>query len=220
MIWRYIFLVSLYVMAMQSALGQTEETSREVSEEMFQTLQKEISYDKKKRIVASREFNRKNREKKSSTSGMRTIGGLAGLIKLLGYVAIVILVGVIAYFVFSGIKRETKISPVETDLQAFEELEEIDADDGLKDALAAGDFRTAIRMQFILVLQYLSDVKAIDWKPDKTNRDYQRELHGSLHYLHFRELSHIYEWVWYGNTVIDAQSYATFGPKFSNFLQR
>ena len=220
MILRYIFLVSLYGMTMTTLVGQADEATREVSEETFQTLQKEITYDKNKRILASREFNRKNPRKKSNFSGTRTIAGIAGLIKLLGYVAIVILVAVITYFVFSGIKRDTKISSVESDLEAFEELEEIDADVGLKDALAAGDFRMAIRMQFILVLQYLSDSKAIDWKPDKTNRDYQRELHGSLHYPHFRELSHIYEWVWYGNTFIDARSYATFGPKFANFLQR
>ena len=85
----------------------------------------------------------------------------------------------------------------------MEEIEEIDAVDLLQKALNEGDYRMAIRMKFIRVLQEFNSSELIKWKEDKTNRDYLNELKPTTHYKFFKEASSIYALVWYGNHHID-----------------
>jgi hypothetical protein len=68
----------------------------------------------------------------------------------------------------------------------------------LAEALAAKDFRRAIRLRFLALLKRLSDDSAVAWSPEKTNFDYAYELRPEAARKHFREAVKLYEFPWYG----------------------
>ena len=143
-----------------------------------------------------------------------------GFANVLAYIMIIGLIILIIYLVFSNVKVDKKIDVEEVNMMDIENIEEVDTLIGFKKAVTISDYRSAIRMQFIKVLQMLQDGNHIHWRPEKTNRDYLRELNGTKFKTGFRELSSIYELVWYGNTSIDKNDFERLNPYFDQFINR
>lgn len=80
-----------------------------------------------------------------------------------------------------------------------ENIHEMDFDKLISKAVAAGDYRLAIRLQFLQALKILSDKHLIHWQPGKTNHDYMMELGKSNLRTGFTELNEYFEYAWYGN---------------------
>lgn len=83
-----------------------------------------------------------------------------------------------------------------------ENIHEMDFDKLIANAVAAKDFRLAIRLQFLHALKILSDKHLIHWQPGKTNHDYMLELGKSNLRPGFTELNEYFEYAWYGNFAI------------------
>ena len=81
----------------------------------------------------------------------------------------------------------------------------------------AGDYRSAVRYQFLFILKKLSDKKLINWNPEKTNKDYAAELKAPHLKNDFSNLSYIFDYVWYGEFSIEEQSYQKFKNKYQAF---
>lgn len=77
----------------------------------------------------------------------------------------------------------------------------------IQKAEAKGDFREAIRLIFLQNLKTLQDQGVIQWKKDKTNHDYLREVRGSSYESGFRLLIRHFELVWYGGWAIQRAEY-------------
>lgn len=193
----------------------------EVTEESFQELMEELDYDRTKRAWTVREsYKRKPRERKSESSKrdapiLRSRGSSAGsgIFQILAYGAVLVLVVVILYLIFSQIKLDKKLDPV-LEMEEIEDIEDIDADNSYKVSLEGGDYRLALRMQFIKFLQLLSTQEKIIWEKEKTNRDYHRELAEHELKRNFRELSGIYERVWYGEEELDVTKFRNYDQKY------
>ncbi len=71
----------------------------------------------------------------------------------------------------------------------------------------SADYRRAVRLQYLWLLKRLTDTESITWKINKTNRDYAHEIRDAALRRDFRRLSTIFEYVWYGDTTIDDESY-------------
>lgn len=70
------------------------------------------------------------------------------------------------------------------------------------------DYRRAVRLQYLWLLKRLADSETIDWKLNKTNRDYAHEIKDKALKRDFRRLSMIFDYVWYGDTTVDEESYS------------
>lgn len=81
------------------------------------------------------------------------------------------------------------------------------------------DYRRAVRLQYLWFLKRLTDSETIDWKLNKTNRDYAHEIKDKALKRDFRRLSMIFEYVWYGDTTIDAESYSRTKELFTSIHQ-
>lgn len=85
----------------------------------------------------------------------------------------------------------------------FDEEEEIvqnrNIPEMIKQALAAKDYKSAIRYQYLLVLQILNQQEIINYQPAKTNEEYAREITSDALRSAFRRLSRIYDYTWYGS---------------------
>lgn len=132
-----------------------------------------------------------------------------------------IFIAVIAYIAYRVIK--------DTDLFSFkrnrkannvldgdtEELIMTNWDLQLQDALAAGDVRMAIRYSYMLLLQLLQERALIQYRQDKTNYEYYRELADTAYGNYFKNLSRQYEYAWYGNLPLQASTFDAYMQNFS-----
>jgi hypothetical protein len=88
-----------------------------------------------------------------------------------------------------------------------ENIHEIDFDETINLALAGGDYRLAIRLQYLHTLKTLSVKKLIDWKPNLTNQRYVQELKKYPFQADFLQLTRYFEFAWYGDFKISKSSY-------------
>jgi hypothetical protein len=88
-----------------------------------------------------------------------------------------------------------------------ENIHEMDFDKLIKDSLTAKDYRKAVRLVFLFSLKLLSDKDLVHFQSGKTNHDYVAELKDPDLKIGFNELSFYFEYAWYGNFTINAETF-------------
>ncbi len=149
-------------------------------------------------------------------------GNFAGI---LIWLFVILLVGFLLYIVIKyligngGIsffgKKNRKVEIRDEELH--ENIHEINFPESILKFEKSGDFRSAVRYQFLFILKKLSDKKLINWNPEKTNKDYFTELKASHLKNQFYDLSYIFDYVWYGEFSIDEESYLKFKNQYQSF---
>ena len=64
-------------------------------------------------------------------------------------------------------------------------------------------YRRAVRLQYLKALKHLSDQGRVRLRADKTNRDYEAEISDQGVRQHFRQITYIFNHIWYGDLPID-----------------
>jgi len=137
----------------------------------------------------------------------------------------IILVGFLLYFIIKFLvgkdgnlffgKKNKKVDINAEELH--ENIHEINFPESIAKFEREGDYRSAVRYQFLFILKKLSDKKQINWNPEKTNKDYASELKDGHLKNEFTGLSYIFDYVWYGEFSIDEQSYLKFKNQYQAF---
>lgn len=151
-----------------------------------------------------------------------------GTREVLRVLLFVLVIGLLTYFgyrLLGGIQPNAKRSPTSEDLHVEVErlatqLQSMDLDDFVSRALAQADYRLAIRLYFLQVLQTLADQKHIKWKKDKTNRQYLQELRDHPERDEVQRLTLLFERAWYGGGAVDAEAFQRAEAQFKPLLQR
>ncbi len=131
-----------------------------------------------------------------------------------------LLVAYIVYKIF--ITRSFFSKPGRETKEQFEEPEftlDRDFTQLSRNAKVSGDYRSAVRYEFLGTLKKLNDQSLIHFSMDKTNNDYFNELPEAMQ-LPFLHLKSTYEITWYGNTNPDVTAYETIEHQFQNFNQK
>lgn len=190
-----------------------------ISEEEFERLSEELDYSKTKKRLVLKKPAKEEASSEDSGNYFWQYNTLS-VFKVFAFAIILGLVLFIIHIVFSNVKIQKKQRSLDLLVTSEEEdIEVVDAYGGYLTAVANADYRMAVRMQFIRVLQYLSENGFVNWKANKTNRQYLLEIEDKNHYEVFRELSYIYDLVWYGHTMISNQDFDRINPKFQKFLE-
>ncbi|CAH0154700.1 DUF4129 domain-containing protein [Chryseobacterium sp. Bi04] len=137
----------------------------------------------------------------------------------------IILVGFLLYFIIRYMlgkdgsfifgRKNKKINIKVEELH--ENIHEINFPESIAKFEHEGDYRSAVRYQFLFILKKLSDKKLIDWNPEKTNKDYTMELKATHLKNEFSSLAYIFDYVWYGEFNIEEQSYRKFKNQYQVF---
>lgn len=137
----------------------------------------------------------------------------------------IILVGFLLYFIIRYMlgkdgsfifgRKNKKINIRVEELH--ENIHEINFPESIAKFEHEGDYRSAVRYQFLFILKKLSDKKLIDWNPEKTNKDYTMELKAPHLKNEFSNLAYIFDYVWYGEFNIEEQSYRKFKNQYQVF---
>ena len=99
----------------------------------------------------------------------------------------------------------------EQDIEGFnyveENINEVNFETLITDALSQNNYRLATRYLYLKSLKTLSRKGIIDWHYDKTNSDYINEITNEATKNSFTRISYIYDYVWYGEFSIDEDQY-------------
>lgn len=111
----------------------------------------------------------------------------------------------------SGDRSEARI------LDQADDIHEIDYEKRIQEAVAARQYRMAVRLYYLHALKTLADRRLIDWKIDKTNHDYLREMADSPLRQPFAEMTRGFEYAWYGDMPLDETAFQQLQQRFQQF---
>ncbi len=101
-----------------------------------------------------------------------------------------------------------------------EDIHEISFDERIAEAIEQQQYRRAVRLYYLKCLKMLADEKMINWRIDKTNRDYQLELMGTEVESDFRKATYLFEYVWYGEFAVNKQNFQELSEQLIRFEQQ
>lgn len=110
-------------------------------------------------------------------------------------------------------KRTVHYSDIEKNIHLldFEKL--------IKESLASGEKRTAVRYYYLWLLKTMAQHNYIEWDIEKTNSDYLYELQKPAHKEEFTYLSYLYNYIWYGEFEINDTTFNKAENRFKNALK-
>ncbi len=89
----------------------------------------------------------------------------------------------------------------------------------IEKAIKDKNFRLAVRYYYLLILQKLQENQLIEWEQQKTNEDYIREIKQSSITKKFSDITHLYDFVWYGNFEINEVEFAKVEASFNSLTK-
>jgi hypothetical protein len=90
----------------------------------------------------------------------------------------------------------------------------------LQEEISAGNYNKAVRILFLQTIQQLALQGFISLHQEKTNSDFIHEITDSGIRDQFRELTRIYEFLWYGNQAVDQSYFDRIASQFHLFNNR
>ncbi|KFC24015.1 hypothetical protein [Chryseobacterium sp. FH1] len=180
----------------------------------YETLKsKESLLDLIKRKIAQLFFKNIDPNKASIyTVNILRFFGIA-IVAILLFILIRYLMSKDGNFLFGKKNKKIKISAQDIE----ENIHEINFPQSILKFEKENNFRSAIRYHFLYSLKKLADKNLINLNPEKTNRDYLKELKDKNLQEDFRRVIYIYDYIWYGEfdtQEIDYQHYKTYFEKF------
>ncbi|MBK7409620.1 MAG: DUF4129 domain-containing protein [Saprospirales bacterium] len=146
--------------------------------------------------------------------------GWAIVLKVLAVLAVI---GIIVLILFNlmggaslfGPKNRKFGGKLEINLDNIEaHLPDADMPGFIRDALSAGDYKMAVRLHYLSLIQALARKEWIEWKRDKTNGDYLQEIQARPVFDNFRELTGVFERIWYGDYHLEEVAYRQVAGRF------
>jgi Domain of unknown function (DUF4129) len=231
-------LVLCVVFAFVYAKGQTENpkqeyfnstiAERKFDEQKWEELTKDFDYSEQLFEDYDEEFDslqtNPNANKKSSQSGGSRLNS-AFWASLFQVIFIIIVVAVIVVLLVNMLGAGNLFAPRSRKISksakfSIEEIEnnihETDLDKFIREAVEGKKYALAIRLYYLAIIKELSRSKLIKWKRNKTNRSYLSEIRTTNLFNSFREVTRIFERVWYGEGNLDEQKYLSIKPKFEH----
>ncbi len=206
---------------------------RKFDEQKWEDLTKDFDYSEKIVEDYDEEFDslqtNPNANKNSSQSSGNSRFGSAFWASVFQIVLIIIVVGVIVVLlinmlgggaIFAPRSRKFSTSSTNFSIEKIENnIHKTDLDRFIRKAVEEKQFVLAIRLYYLAIIKELSLSKMIKWKRDKTNRNYLNEIRSTSLFNPFKEVTRIFERVWYGQGNLDEEEYLSIKPKFDNLIK-
>ncbi len=98
-----------------------------------------------------------------------------------------------------------------------EEVDQLNLQKLIDDAIARKQYRLAVRFFYLKMLRQLSENQLIVFQTDKTNRDYLNEIESPELRDEFRDITRLFEYIWYGEFPIDEPLFHLASEKIQRF---
>jgi len=148
----------------------------------------------------------------------------SGVFSVIIWAAAILFVLFIIYrlFLADGVfkRRSTAIKENESSVEEEVITSESDFDVLIRNALQHNNYRLAVRYQYLRTLHLLAGKNLVQLSPDKTNFQYVREIGNYNLQQDFAKLTLHYEYVWYGEFVIEKEIYQRMENNFTSLNQK
>ncbi len=136
---------------------------------------------------------------------------IAFLVRYLPYLILLAIVGFAIYlFVKANPGKDFLESKAKGKTFLSEEEKIIEKDDIkslISRALENNNYRLAVRYYYLLILKKLKENDYIDYQYQKTNTDYLAEIESIKLQQQFYSITHLYEYIWYGDFTVNHNQY-------------
>ncbi len=188
---------------------------RQVPDSVIRNLQQEDDFWYANTTI---EKEKPKQEKKE----FRYEGSPAWVTRVLWVVIVGLFLSVLVYYMAeSGLFRRRRSIPdvavsgdpeqMPEDIFAIQYQKEIDK------AVAIGDYRLAVRLQYLRLLKHMAEKNIIRYQQDRTNMDYLMQLHTTGYYHDFFRITQHYEYSWYGHFTVSLLAYQLITAEVKNF---
>ncbi|MEO8821339.1 MAG: hypothetical protein ABI374_10885 [Ginsengibacter sp.] len=165
---------------------------------------------------------KRNGQRQSHPSALNTIFNSVPF-QIFFWILAVIFIVFISYKVFftGGFFSGRKKICEETDDVFLPELNEVSEYDALiTQAEDENNLNLAARYLFLKTLKSLSDKEFIQFTAEKTNKEYLKEMEQNNYFKEFQELTHSYEYLWYGKFLVEKEYYQKVKEAFELFNKK
>ena len=148
---------------------------------------------------------------------------IANVLKI--FVYLIVVLG-FAFLIFKLIEAQYKKDAIVKNEKAFfiENLEEhihsVNLFKLLEEYTKNKDFTMMIRIQYLIIIKELSNKKLITWHIQKTNGNYLQELVGKSIFEPFKNVTQLFERIWFGEVEINGAIYNKIAPEFLQTLEK
>ena len=174
-------------------------------------------------LLKAKQETEKRKEKEVSSSGRSWFESLlsSDALQFILWMLAAFFILFILYklFLTEGIFRKNPKYSKYLKPQAEEEIinEQSNFEQLIKQALQSGNYRLAVRYNYLKTIHKLADKGLIILAADKTNYQYVNEISNPNFQNDFAALTLNYEYVWYGEFVIEINIYTRIETGFSQF---
>ena len=157
---------------------------------------------------------------KKRSQSLAWVTPLFWLLAIFGFLALLVWILASANIFLFRRKAEAVDDTVEEEHFISENIFDIEYEKEIQKAVAAQNFRLAVRLLYLQSLKELSLRNLIQFTPEKTNSQYLFQLAGSSFYKNFFTLTRNFNYIWYGKFPLSADGYSILQKDFSNFKQQ
>ena len=172
------------------------------------------------------DFEYRQPEPKKETKPIKIpkASGFAFFMQLLGVLAIITVVFLIAYMILNkegswSFKKYSDKTVVAINTPNEENVEDMDLDSLINKSLLDKNYRLAVRYHYLKTLKLLAQKNIIKYHVKKTNLDYLNEIPSEILKKEFSYLSYLYSYIWYGEFTITENEYNTAEQSFKQFIK-
>lgn len=128
------------------------------------------------------------------------------IVKTILFSVLILAALIIIIIIIKNAKAPAQINAPKMEAKTLEEAEEnlpdVELNNLLNDATSSGNWRVALRIQFLMLLQELIYADLIIWKKRKTNEQFVSEISDRVIQKEFKKTVDVFDPAWYGNIPI------------------
>lgn len=141
--------------------------------------------------------------------------------RVIWILVILVFIGALVWYLSSinvkMFRKKVKVLNRDEEEMPLEDIFSLDYEQSIAKAVSKGDYRMAIRLNYLSTLKELSTRRLINYTDEKTNSSYLSELAGTKYYRPFFRLTRGFEYSWYGQLPIAPDIFSRVQEEFNDF---
>lgn len=196
--------------------NQEETKLRSFDQQRWEEATKDVKFEKPEKDKDKEEEEEQAETNRNWNTGSWDLSGIRNLL-------FIIAIGLLLFFVIrilntQFLRKDKKIAAEVSEVNFEDDLENQDLQSFLDRALQNKDYKQAIRLYYLMIIQDLNQKGWIKWERDKTNSRYVREMANQSSGNQFMEITRQFNFIWYGDHQVDEVMFTRESPKFQRFI--
>lgn len=215
---RKLLVIALLFIA--AAPGQSQEPK--MDKEKWAEIVEKVNYEERstpekrdespERVERQHEYEGPDLLPSNNTSSVQVLA-VIGVVILL----VVIIILLIDSSVFTSL---TGKQALRVNIEDPDYLDEAELNKALDQTSKEADFKSSIRIYYLMLLERLDKNRLIRWRKSKTNRQYIVEIRKKAIRKDLKRLTRVYEDVWFGEVSLSRDQFSYWSNEFEELMQK